>query len=245
VVAHFFGFPEKFPEIQTTILRRREMKRFLTMFLAVTVLLALSAPAWAFTDTSDLWDIKQGNVVTSNGPTYPGSDNRNMFGGEFGTIEVASTIFWDTATHYPGYVDWVSWKTPTAIDLGRFILSVAADGSYPTSYNRAIQGFNLYASNTDLAFYSDWGVPIYSSGYLAPPLGHYINGIYYYTIDHTFTDSISAQYFKADIVHGSYTTGPRIIELDGYGSPVPLPGAVWLLGSGLAGLIAARRKKKA
>lgn len=223
------------------------MKRFLTMFLAVTVLLALSAPAWAFTDTSDLWDIKQGNVVTdwNTAGVYYGSDIRNMFGGEFGTIEIGNTIFWDSATIYPGYLAGVSWKTPTAIDLGRFILSVAADGNYPTSYNRAIQGFNLYASNTDLTFYSNWGVPIYSSGYLAPPLGHYINGIYYYKIDHTFTDSISAQYFKADIVYGSNTTGPRIIELDGYGSPVPLPGAVWLLGSGLAGLIAARRKKKA
>lgn len=29
-----------------------------------------------------------------------------------------------------------------------------------------------------------------------------------------------------------------------YVAPVPIPGAIWLLGSGLAGLIGARRKKK-
>jgi len=33
-------------------------------------------------------------------------------------------------------------------------------------------------------------------------------------------------------------------EIDFYGNPVPIPGAIWLLGSGLIGIIGIRRKFK-
>ena len=35
-----------------------------------------------------------------------------------------------------------------------------------------------------------------------------------------------------------------VAEVEAYGQPVPIPGAVWLLGSGLFGLVVARRKKR-
>jgi hypothetical protein len=237
------------------------MKKLFTMIFTATVLSVFSLQAWADVIT-DLWDIHQGTIVTgtSTAGVYIGSDIRNMFGGDFGAVDGAEiTIFPDAQIFGPGSLALVSWTTPTAIDLDRFVLSVAADGVYPYEpstrtdpfkYNRSIQGFNLYASNSDLGVYADWGNPIYASGFLAAPLGTYANGLYFYTIDHAFSAAVSAQYFKADIIYGSYVTGPRIIELDGYGStpnnnPVPEPATMILFGTGLAGLAAARRRKKA
>ncbi len=219
------------------------MKKTFVVLIAFE-LLSISIVASAAQDTTDLWDINQGCVVTGTytAGVYPGSDIRNMFGGEYGTIEVGNTIFCDAQIFSPGSLAWVSWKTPTAVELERFILSVAADGNYPTTYNRAIQGFNLYASNIAHPYDDNWGDPIYESGYLSPPLGNYINGLYYYTIDHTFSSTISAQYFKADIIYGSVVTGPRVIELDGY-AVVPEPSSIIALVGGLGSLLAFRRRR--
>ncbi|MFA5906875.1 MAG: PEP-CTERM sorting domain-containing protein [Desulfobacula sp.] len=219
------------------------MKRFLTLIFTVMTFSVFSTQAWAnlATDTSDLWDINQGNVVTGmyTAGVFPGSDARNMFGGEFGTVDdPGNTVFYDAQIFGPGSIAWVSWQTPTPVKLDRFVLSVVADGNYPVSYNRAIQGFNLYAGDDG----SVWN-PVYASGPLPTPLGTYDNGLYYYTIDYTFSSPITGQHFKADFIYGSYVTGPRIKELDGYGIPVPLPGSMVLLGLGLIGLAGLRRKE--
>jgi hypothetical protein len=179
---------------------------------------------------TDLWDIQQGCQLTgaSTHGVYIGSDLRNMFGGNLGTIEVGNTVFYDAQIFGPGTVTWVSWSTPEPINLSRFVLTVAADGNYPATYNRAIQGFNLYISDTPHLYDSNWGAPVFQSGLLPTPLGEYSNGIYNYTLDHTFPAALTGQHFKADFVHGSYVTGPRIIELDGYGT-IPEPAALALL----------------
>jgi len=165
---------------------------------------------------TDQWDVKQGSTVTGfwAGGVYPGSDIRDMFGGQFGTIETGNTIFPD-AGWLPGTAVWVSWETPSTMALGRFVLAVAADGNYPVSYNRAIRGFQLYSSDDG----SIWD-SIYDSGPLSAPLGTYSNGLYYYTIDHTFSSAIIAKHFKAEFIADT-VTGPRIIELDGYAVPEP------------------------
>lgn len=235
------------------------MKKISVGFLAFTILLPLPLKVWADVATDDLWDISQGNVVTgmSVAGVYPGSDIRNMFGGSFGTIEVGNAIFPDAQIFGPGSVALVGWKTPAVIGLSRFVLSVAADGVYPyqpstatdsSKYNRSIQGFNLYASNSDLDVYANWGTAIYASGPLSAPLGTYSDGLYLYTIDHVFSDTVSSKYFKAEIIYGSYYTGPRILELDGYGStptnPVPAPSTLLLFGTCLAGLATLGRKRR-
>ncbi|MFO0012965.1 MAG: PEP-CTERM sorting domain-containing protein [Planctomycetota bacterium] len=187
-------------------------------------------PRLAFADiVTDQWDVNQGSVVTGlwSGGVYAGSDIRDMFGGQFGTIETGNTIFPD-AGWLPGTAVWVSWETPSTMALKRFVLSVAADGNYPVTYNRAIRGFQLYSSVDG----STWN-SIYDSGSLSAPLGTYSGGLYYYTIDHTFGSEITSKHFKAEFIADTIT-GPRILELDGYG--VPEPTSLSLLAS--AGLMA-------
>lgn len=202
---------------------------------AAVVCVCLVAPAAAATtDTTDVWDISQGNVVTGFWPSglYEGSDVRNMFGGEFGTIEPGNTIFPD-AGWLPGASFWVTWATPAVVELNRFVLSVGADGNYPESYNRAIRGFKLYASIDG----STWGEPVYDSGPLTAPLGAPSGGMYYYIADQTLATPVSSRHFKMEFICDT-TTGPRIIELDGY---VPEPATLSLLAA--AGLALIRRRK--
>jgi len=53
----------------------------------------------------------------------------------------------------------------------------------------------------------------------------------------------SARYIRFDV--DAYTSmGGGLNELQAYGQPVPIPGAVWLLGSGLIGLVGLRRRFK-
>ncbi len=63
-----------------------------------------------------------------------------------------------------------------------------------------------------------------------------------YEIEHTLTHTASSLiiYFEGDLVDGNGKWGLDnvIVEID----PVPIPGAVWLLGSGLIGLVGLRRK---
>jgi hypothetical protein len=201
--------------------------------LAVIVFLGSTASADV---TTDAWDYSQGSTVLSTWPAalYPGSDIRDMFGGQFGTIETGNAIFPD-AGWLPGNNVWVSWRTPSEISLERFVLSVAADGDYPATYNRAIRGFQLYSSDNG----SVWDL-IYDSGVLTAPLGTSSGGLYYYTIDHTFAAPVLSSYFQADFVCDT-VTGPRIIELDGY-AVVPEPTSLSLLGVG--GLILLRRCRR-
>jgi hypothetical protein len=205
-----------------------------SLCLVVVSLLPLPAVADIVTDE---WDISQGNVVTGfwAGGVYPGSDIRNMFGGQFGTIEVGNTIFPD-AGWLPGNAVWVSWETPATMSLSRFVLSVAADGNYPVTYNRAIRGFQLYSSDDG----STWN-SIYDSGLLSAPLGTYSGGLYYYTIDHTFGSAITAKHFKAEFIADT-VTGPRIIELDGYAVPEPTSLSLLAIGGLMCGAFFRRRK---
>jgi hypothetical protein len=61
--------------------------------------------------------------------------------------------------------------------------------------------------------------------------------------------SITAKYFRAEFdQYGEdyWASGPRICELDGFGfyqQPLPEPGTLMLLGTGLLGLLGLRRKR--
>ena len=168
-------------------------------FLAA-LCLALPRAAGALTPSStDLWDISNGVIITGDsgilnngGGVY--SDNRNMFGGNYGGVEVGNTVFADSSS--PG-TQWITWQTAAPVTIGNFNL-------FATDYNtcRNFSTFRLYAGSTLIHTFT----PVASFG-----------GVY--SADIT---PVTAQNFRAEFDQGLsgpcgyYATSARIMELDGF-----------------------------
>jgi asparagine N-glycosylation enzyme membrane subunit Stt3 len=118
-------------------------------------------------------------------------------------------------------------------------------------------GSTYTVTSTDVWQYGHWNV--HPRGVKDFQILSSINGIdYTFVADATlqkvsvtpnaaesFSLSTNARYIKFDIQSnwggGNYT---GLSEVQFNGSPVPIPGAIWLLGSGLLGLVAIRRRKE-
>jgi hypothetical protein len=159
--------------------------------------------------TTDLFDVSQGTIVTNSSPLFPNFTAEGTFGSTSPqAIEGFRTIFADT----PIATDFITFTTPTAVNLSSYRLILGEDGN--GSGNRAAVAFRLYASN--------------SSGDV---LSHLVSGS---AIGQTYTltygspqieinDSISVpnvQFFRLELDR-SGTSGPRVFELDGFGTAVP------------------------
>jgi len=231
-------------------------------FAGLTAMPAVQALPVSYTD---LWDLSQGATVLGTTGALTGgwtSDARNMFGGTFGTGPADVTnnaIFKDYQA--AGYVHSVTWATPAPVTLAGFNLVAAHDAGNDGYVNRDINyrgfsRFTLYASANSGGPYSivydgftdtdsdgDYGGgPTY-------PLQNYLE------LTANFGAPLTAQYFRAEFVQsGPYprtgagysdAQGPRILELDGLApAQAPEPSALALLGLGLAGLVASRRRKQ-
>ena len=159
--------------------------------------------------TTDLFDVSQGTIVTSSSPLFPNFTAEGTFGSTSPqAIEGFRTIFADT----PIATDFITFTAPTAVNLSSYRLILGEDGD--GSGNRAAVAFRLYASS--------------SSGDV---LSHLVSGS---TIGQTYTltygspqieinESINVpnvQFFRLE-VDRSGTSGPRVFELDGFGTAVP------------------------
>jgi hypothetical protein len=195
-------------------------------------------PAYA-----DLWDISQGAVVDSSSVILYwrddyGSDARNMFGGSYGEVEPGNTLFADNQP--AGFTHFIEWHTPGIINLTGFNLVAVHDAG---SDARSFQEFRLYYYNglSWIKFYTFDSMHPYGGGYQNNVLDLMVNNL-----------SITAECFRAEFDQYGYVhwaSGPRICELDGFGSyqqlvPVPEPGTLMLLGTGLLGLLGLRRKSR-
>ena len=108
------------------------------------------------------------------------------------------------------------------------------------SYARSFQEFRLYYYNgwSWIKFYTFDSMHPYGGGYQNNVLDLMVKGL-----------SINAEYFRAEFDQYGYVywaSGPRIYELDGFGfyqQPLPEPGTLMLLGTGLLGLLGLRRKR--
>ncbi len=219
------------------------MKKVLLVTLLGYILFVGNSFAMLISNT-DLWDVSNGITIIdhsylANGPgIYWDSYADNMFGATHeGTIEPPNTIFADNPAS--GFTHWVEWQTPTPITLTSFNL-VAAHGS-PSYTDRGFSEFRLYGS-TDGSTWDNIYTYVTENPYGGGKNYTHSNQLELYV---DLASPVTAQYFKAEFDQagvGAYS-GPRIMELDGYGSPVPIPGAAWLLGSGLVGLVAVRRCK--
>ena len=204
--------------------------RNLTLFwvLVFSVLISFSGTALAASAVyDDLWDISQGAIVGDHSAVHHVSNIEDMFGG------TGNTIFADV--NADGFVHYVEWETPNSVTLQRFNLLAAHDGG---TSNRIFKEFNLFYGD-GLGSWTkiyNWSLQEGQTTYGGNP-----NNLLELEIT---INPVIAKYFKAEFDQAGIR-GPRIVELDGYGvtgAPVPVPGAVWLLGTGLISLAGIRRR---
>ena len=223
--------------------------------LSVAVLAGVSAAqAYTYMDLNNLgglqlmsyddpWNIipkNQGNTIDGNSYVLSGFTIERIFGWQNSNYEDAkyNTIFNDGQPQ--GTVNFVNFHTNQSITLSGVNLFAAYDIIEREVY-RAMSSFSLYYSNDG----NTWN-PIISGFVTYDPLNstnrYTIPGSTWQAMAAGFTfDPVTASYFRAEFVQygkGQWQ-GVRVCELDAV--VVPLPAAVWLLGSGLLALAGTRR----
>jgi len=231
--------------IWTTRLQR------LTFCLAVFTVYAASSPiasAALVPSTSDLWDISQGAVITNGSPTEFFSRTRNAIGGDSndllpGHSEHFNTIFKDFLPG--GTVHSLEWQTAAPVTIRSFALFAKHDGPPNGSLDRAFTEFRLFAfdpitNSFDNLLY-DFSPNIPYSGTPTPPGAILELSGNNLSLAASVT-ATTAQRFRAEFVQTSSQLAPRIIELDGFATPVPEPAAGWLALLAVLGVAIARRR---
>lgn len=200
----------------------QRMSRMASALLAIT-LVSITLPGRAAAagtpSTSDLWDTSQGTQITAMSGMQSGFSFGDMFGGAASTAEPGNTVFTDGKP--AGFTHYIEWRTATPVIVNSFALFATGDG--PAFLNErefarfVLKAKSLGSTNFDLVLYD-----------------------YTPTHPYTFMDTASvlllsnaipaviAQEYRAEFVQfmaGRGYDGPRIVELDAFGSVVSEPPA--------------------
>jgi sugar lactone lactonase YvrE len=181
------------------------------LLVAIVGISVLGAPP----ATNDVWDISQGVSVTATSGLYPGSDARDMFGGNLASLEPGNTLFTDGKPD--GFVHDVEWQTLTPVTIRSFRLFAVGDG--PEFNNeREFARFTLKAKSPGSSIY-DLVLYSFTPSHPYP----YVDATNYEVLEANLP-GITAQSFRAEFVQFNGQRGfdgPRIIELDGFAQPLP------------------------
>lgn len=190
----------------------------------LAALLALAMPriaaAASAPSTADLFDISQGTTIIANSPILArsgGADIRDMFGGRFTVIpvEVGNALFDDG---FPaGTVHFVEWRTASPITLRGLRLFAKHDDPPRDARWRGFSLFVLYAKRS--------GSDVFERIFEFTPANPYGGGAEGNMLALTANiDPVEAQEFRVEFVqYGDISptaSGPRIIELDGFATPL-------------------------
>ena len=212
------------------------MKAFLVLSAIMISLLSVSAADAAVESYTDLWDISQGyttGVQASSVLKGWASDPRDMFGTSYSYLEPGDFIFGGNGANGYGWlrgtIHEVYWQTNTPLAISSF--NLFASGSLT---QRSFDHFNLSYFDTNT---NSWA-SLYDSDVTLPYDGLVISAATSVTVP---ADSFRAQFRQYSVE--DWASGPRVLELDGYGTVTPEPATMSLLGLGLVGLLRLKRKK--
>ena len=183
------------------------------------------APAYstdfAAGSAADRFDISQGSLVVHSTTQHNGagdSDVRQIFGlpASGAWVEPGNAIFGDGPA--TGYVDVVDWQTPGWIQLSSFELRLSQDG--PGSALRGCGEFRLLASQdgVNYAEVSAGSIPLATGGENA-------NAPLLITDSELTGVTANVRAFRLELTRLT-AGGPRVLELDGDGTPGTQPAGV-------------------
>lgn len=205
--------------------------QLLAFGFSITSALAIVDPG----SKTDLWDISQGTVVTSDtGVWSPQISIGDMFGGTSSfPQELGQVVFADGKP--PGFTHAVEWQTTSPVEIGAFALYASGDDF--AANQREFASFTLKAKSPgsqtfDLTLYTYQSSHPYSFQDPSQAL----------LISDKITP-VTSQFFRAEFVQwnaGTGFDGPRVVELDGFGVP-DSGSSLSLLAIGMVSVAAGRR----
>lgn len=165
--------------------------------------------------TTDLWDVARGGAVTASSGFMSGNneEGENIFGGTFPTNEAGNAFFRDDQAD--GFVHSVEWETTGDIIPRSFVLRAAHDQGLLRRSFRTFRlfGFDEGAESFELLYEFDPPLP-YGEGTDENFLSTCAN-----------LPELTTSRFRAEFVQqgGGAFSGPRVIELDAFSTPIGFP----------------------
>jgi hypothetical protein len=233
------------------------------MVTALTLLFLSGTYAGAYPTlapvANDLWDVSQGIAIGNLSSIHGNSLKGYMFGQGYDNVHPAdptgpaavrglyqATVFGDNYPTNPSpdlNKHFIEWTTANPVTVDNFNLFGYSDTG--GLGRRSFDSFTLRAKlNSGDAWTEIYSCTISAIQYAATNDADWGGIVYWLSLSDNVDTIMQAQYFRAEF-HGHYGGwGPRVVELDAFAAPIPIPGAVWLLGSGLLGLAGLRRFRK-
>lgn len=186
--------------------------------------------------TTDAWDVSSGTTVLAHSAlddSAPASivyDVRDMFGTRNTSLPERGNVVFQDASGNAGYVDFVEWRSISALAIKSYTLYWNDD--FPDHNWRNLSRFGLYGKKSAG---DPWSLLDSRSTPLQVGAGSISGSL----------AGVAYQFWRAEFTRGASSDpasdGPRIVELDGFVAPVPEPASFAALGLGALGFLRRRR----